>query len=134
MSTMAMQRAIPTMMRPVRYVRQVGKQQPGQGEHDRWTDDPVQNERRHHEPTVGGDPAQLAVADLRQHRVHHHEQAHGDRQARAGQGRARKPGVEVREEPAEHDAQGHRRANPHRQEPVEQGELADDRALWLKSL
>ena len=79
-STIAMQRASPTMIRPVRYVRQVRQQQPRQGEHQRRADHPVEQDRGHQQPLVAGDVAELVVADLGQHRVHHHQQPDGDRQ------------------------------------------------------
>ena len=109
---------------------QVGKHQPGQGEHEGRPHEPVQDERRHHESTVGGDPAQLAVADLGEHGVHHHEQTYCDRQAGASEFRGPKPRVEVGKEPTECDSPRHRCGDPHRQESVEQGEPTEDRALW----
>ena len=60
---------------------QVGQEDPGQREHQRRPDDPVQHAASddQHAP-VAGDPVELAVAHLRQHRVHHQQQAERDRQ------------------------------------------------------
>ncbi|MBP2333206.1 hypothetical protein JOF33_001905 [Corynebacterium freneyi] len=56
----------------------VGEENPGQGEHEGGANHPVEQQRDGHEPFVGGDFAGLVVADLRQRRVHHHQQAEGD--------------------------------------------------------
>ena len=60
---------------------QVGQHQPGQGEHQRRAENPVQHQRAEQQPTIAGDPVELGVADLGQHRVHHQQQADRDRQA-----------------------------------------------------
>src|SRR5665647_884983 len=60
----------------------VGQEQPGQGEHHRRADHPVQQQARRDHPLVRGDQADLAVAHLGEHRIHHQQQADGDRQRR----------------------------------------------------
>ncbi len=61
---------------------QVGEEQPGESEHEGGPDHPVEDEGGAHELAVGGDLADLGVADLGQYRVHHGEQPDGDRVAR----------------------------------------------------
>jgi hypothetical protein len=52
MMTMAMQRARPTMMRPVRYSGRSGRKEPGEREHQRRAEDPVQHQAGHQHPAV----------------------------------------------------------------------------------
>ena len=100
----------------------VGQQQPGQREHQRGADDPVERQAGGHHPAVGGDVGGLVVADLGQHRVHHQQQPERDRQA----GLPDLDGVEgvgeAGDDPAEQQPGEHRHADPHRQEPVQRGQ------------
>jgi len=63
--------------------RQIRQENPGQGEHQRRTDHPVQQQRTHQQPPVTGHRVKTVVADLGQHRVHHHQQPDRNRQADA---------------------------------------------------
>jgi len=54
-------------------LRQVGQQQPREGEHERGSEDPVEQDRHREQGPVAGDVPELVVADLRQHRVHHQQ-------------------------------------------------------------
>ncbi len=57
------------------------------------------------------------------------EQPDGDEQAGPGHLHVVEGRVEARGEPAEPDPERHRRGDPHRQEPVEDGQPARDRVL-----
>ena len=102
----------------------VRQQQPGQREHHRRADHPVEQQRDGHHPAVGGDPPDLGVADLGQHRVHHQQQPERDRQAGAVDRDPVQRAVQARDEAAEQQPGGHRRPDPHRQEPVQPGSPA----------
>ena len=108
-------------------LRQVGQQQPRQGEHQRRADDPVEEDRGAQQPGVAGDVAELVVADLRQHRVHHHQQPDRDRQRDRADLDRGEGVVEAGDEAAEQQADDHRDADPHRQEPVQGGQALHDR-------
>ena len=86
-----MQRARPTMISPAGMWAD-REQQPGQREHDSRADHPVEHQRRDQHPPVPGDRSELVVADLGQHRVHHHQQPDEDRQRSA---RGHLDGVEM---------------------------------------
>ncbi|MDZ7675683.1 MAG: hypothetical protein U5K30_11525 [Acidimicrobiales bacterium] len=81
--------------------------------------------------TVGGDLAEVVVPDLGQHRVHHQQQTDGDRQRDRVDLDPVECLVEAGEQLAERDAQHHGGADPQRQEPVERGELVEDRCLGV---
>ena len=59
--------------------RQVRQKQPGEGEHQRRAENPVQEQGAGEEFLVPGDRVEAVVADLRQDRVHHDQQTEGDR-------------------------------------------------------
>ena len=81
MMTMAMQRASRMTIRRRAVLGQVRQQQPGQREHQRGAEDPVEEEaRRSGVGGLSGDGAEAVVATFAQHREHHHEQPEGDRQ------------------------------------------------------
>ena len=105
----------------------VGQQQPGEREHDGRADDPVEHQRRDEHPSIPGDGAELVVAQLGEHRVHHDQQTDEDRQRRP---RGHLDRVEVRVQagdgPPEPDARRHRQDDPYRQEPVEERQAGDD--------
>jgi hypothetical protein len=79
-STMAIQRASPTMISPVRYSRGFQQKYPGEREHQRRADDPVLQDRDAKQPPLSAQITQFFVFHLRQHRVHHPEQTHRNRE------------------------------------------------------
>ena len=81
-----------------------------------------EHQRDGHHPPVGGDPPDLGVADLGQHRVHHQQQPQRDRQAGAMDRDLVQRAVQARDQAAEQQPGGHRRPDPHRQEPVQPGQ------------
>ena len=101
---------------------QIGQEHPRQGEHQRRTDDPVEHERRAEHAPVGGDMAEIAVADLGQHRIHHQQQTERDRQRHGVDLDVIQRVVQARERTTQTDPEQHRDADPHRQEPVQQRE------------
>ena len=105
---------------------QVGQEQPGQGEHQRRAEDPVQDQRADQQFAVAGDGVEAVVADLRQHRVHHDQQAEGDRQRDAVDLDGAQGVAEAGDHAPEQQAGDHGDADPDRQEPVEGGQFADD--------
>ena len=107
----------------------VREQQPGQREHDRRADHPVEQQRDGHHPAVGGDPPDLGVADLGQHRVHHQQQPERDRQAGAVDRDLVQRAVQARDKTAQQQPGGHRRPDPHRQEPVKHRQPGHHRLL-----
>ena len=112
---------------PVR--RLVRQQQPGQREHHRRADHPVQQQRGGHHPPVRGDPPDLVVTDLRQHRVHHQQQPERDRQTGAMDRHPVQRAVQARNQAPQQEPSGHRRADPHRQEPIQPGQPGHHRPL-----
>ena len=107
----------------------VRQQQPGQREHDRRADHPVEHQRGGHHAPVGGDPPDLGVADLREYRVHHQQQPERDRQAGAVDRDLVQRAVKARDQSAQQQPGGHRRPDPHRQEPVQPGQPGHHRPL-----
>ena len=106
----------------------VGEQQPGEREHERRPDDPGEKERDAEEAAIAdavvAHPAEVLVAHLREHRVHHQEQSGGDRQRDRADLQLAEPVVQARQERAESQPGGHRQPDPERQEAVERRELA----------
>jgi hypothetical protein len=107
-------------------LRQVGQQQPREGEHERGSEDPVEQDRHREQGPVAGDVPELVVADLRQHRVHHHEQAHGDGQRHRADLDRGEGVVEPGDQAAEEQAGQHGHGDPQGEEPVERGESQED--------
>ena len=104
------------MISPVRYAGWSGSTKPGQREHHQWPDQPVQQQRGHQEAAVGGDVAELAVADLGQHRVHHQQQPDEDRRGySAGDVRGVHHRGDAGRPAAESESETHRGENPDRQ-------------------
>ena len=99
---------------------QVGQQQPGQREHQRRTEHPVQDQRLRQQLAVAGDGVEAVVADLGQHRIHHDQQTQRDRQRDAVDLQRVQRGVQSGDQPAQQQAGDHRDADPYRQEPVEE--------------
>ncbi len=64
-------------------------------------------------------PVDLAVADLGQYRVHHHQQPDGDGEAGARHLDVVKGSVEPGHQPSKPDPEEHGGGDPYRQEPVE---------------
>ena len=116
----------------------VGKQQPGEREHEQRPDDPGEEERDAEEPAIAdavvAHAAELLVADLRQHRVHHQQQPERDRQRDRADLQLVEPVVQRRDQRAEPEPADHREPDPERQEPVERREPSDHVFLsrhWL---
>jgi hypothetical protein len=76
-------------------------------------------------PLVAEDLAQLLVADLRQRRVHHQDEADRDGDRGRAHAHAVERGREAGRQSAERDAQAHRGEDPQREVAVEEGELAE---------
>ena len=108
---------------------QIRQEYPGQGEHQRRPEDPVQQQRAQQEFAVAGDGVETVVAHLRQHRVHHDQQTEGDRQGDAVEFDGAEGVAEAGDHPAQEQAGDHRDADPHRQEPVQGRELADNSGM-----
>ena len=103
--------------------RQVRQHQPGEGEHQRRADHPVEHQAGDQQPAVGGDPVELGVADLGQHRVHHQQQPERDRQRRLPDLDRVQGVVQAGEQPAEQRGRATIAAtDPDRQEPVQGGQ------------
>ena len=100
MRTMAMQRASPTMMSPVRQLGQVGEEHPREGEHQQRTDQPVEDQREARGCAGRRARRRRGVADLGQHRVHHRQQADRDRQRDRVDLDPLEAVVQVRDQPA----------------------------------
>ena len=105
---------------------QVGQQQPGQGEHQRRAEHPVQHQRADQELAVAGDGVEAVVADLGQHRIHHDQQTERDGQRNAVDLERFPARVQSGNPPPEQQSGDHRDADPHRQEPIQGRQLADD--------
>ena len=121
MKTMAMQRARPTMISPVRYSGRSARKIQASDEHERGGEHPVDHQRGDHELAVADDASGLVVADLRQHRVHHHQQAQGDGQGDAGDLDGIQRLAESRNESPESEPEGHGRQDPDGQVAVQGG-------------
>ena len=97
----------------------VAQEDHGQREHQQRPDDPVLDQRQGEDPDVAEDAPDLLVADLRQRRVHHQDQADRDRD----RGRPDAEPVEERHDPRqqvpERDPARHGREDPDRQIAVE---------------
>ena len=127
MSTMAMQRARPTMIRPVRYSGRSGSSSQASANIRAGPEHPVQDQRECRATGGRGDVAELVVPDLGQHRVHHHQQADRDRQGDGVDLDRVERVVEAVDHAAEEQPDDHRDADPHRQQPVEGGEPLEHR-------
>ena len=118
MSTIAMQRASPTMISPVRYSGRSGSISHASVN---ISAGPInQFERERHRPASGGRRrrGRAAVAHLGQHRVHHQQQPDGDRERHRVDLHAVELVVEVGEGPPERDAE---RPSPARSRPAATG-------------
>ena len=80
MMTMAMQRARPTMIRPVRYSGRSGSSSQASANISAGPSTQFSTSELTQQLAVAGDGVEAVVADLGQHRVHHDQQAEGDRQ------------------------------------------------------
>ena len=105
----------------------VGEEEPGQREHEQRPDHP-REEQRHAEEAPVGDAVglratELLVVDLRQHRVHHQQQAQRDRQADRADPQLVEAVVETGDQPAEPEPDRHGERDPERQEAVERRQL-----------
>ena len=129
MMTIAMQRASPTMIRPVRYSGRSGRNSQARANISAGPSTQFSSSEPSSSLAVAGDGVEAVVADLRQHRVHHDQQAERDRQRDAVDLDRAERVVQAGDHPAEQQADDHRDADPHRQEAVEGGELADDGGL-----
>ena len=65
---------------PGAVLREVGEHQPGQREHHRRADQPVEDQRHRERAAVGQTRADRPVLHLGEHRVHHRQQPDRDRQ------------------------------------------------------
>ena len=128
MRTMAMQRASPTMISPVRSSGRSARNTQARVNISAGPMTQLRSEGQAEGAAVGELVAEVAVADLGQHRVHHGQQPDGDRQRDGVDLDALEGGVQVRDQPAQHQAGGHGEPDPHRQEPVERRELGGHRA------
>ena len=108
--------------------RLVGQKDDGQREHQERPDDPVLEQRQAEDLAVGEDIGQFLVAHLGERRIHHQDQAQGNRDV----GRADLEGIDEilgpRHEVAERDAQPHGGEDPDRQITVEKREFSGDLA------
>ena len=110
--------------------RLVGEEDPGEREHQQRGDDPGQEERDGEEAAVPRVAlAQVLVADLREDRVHHQQQAERDRQRHRPDLKAREQVVEAGDQRSEGQPTGHRQRDPQREEAVERREAAQDVGL-----
>lgn len=108
---------------------QVRQEGPRQGEHDGRADDPVDDQRGHHQRAVAGHGDEPVVADLGEDRIHHDEQAERDRQGDPADLDLRQRVVHPRDQPPQPQADGHGEQDPHGEVAVEGGELLDDRVV-----
>ena len=108
------------MIRPVRYSGRSGSSSHASANISAGPSTQFSDQRADQKLAVAGDGVEAVVADLGQHRIHHDQQAQRDRQRDAVDlnviQRVFSPGIE----PPQQQAGGHRDADPHRQEPVEQ--------------
>ena len=98
----------------------------GQHEHQDRADDPVLDEGERQHLRVAEHLAQFLVADLRQRRVHHDDQADGDRDGRRPDLERRDEPDEARQEVAGAHADDHGEEDPERQEPIEKRQARGD--------
>ena len=92
----------------------------GQEKHQHRADDPVLHLRQAENALVAEDLSKLFVADLRQRRKHHDDEADGDGDIRCAALKAVDEGCRGRNEVADRNADSHREEDPKRQEPVEE--------------
>ena len=90
----------------------------GKNEHENGADDPVLHERQAEHLPVPEDLAQLLVLHLCQRRVHHQDQADGDRDIGRPDLKAVDEGFRALDEIPESHAKGHCREDPERKKPV----------------
>ena len=105
---------------------EIGEEQPGQGERQGRPDHPTEDEGEGDGPSVGRDGADASVTDLGQDRVHHGQQADGDRQRDGADLHLVEPVVEVREGTTEEQAAGHGQSDPQWQQPVQGRQAGSD--------
>ena len=107
--------------------RLVGEEDPSEREHERRPDDPGEEERGAEEASVPdpvvAHPAEILVADLREDRVHHHQQAQCDGQGDRADLELVEPLVQARQRRAEQKTGRHGQRDPEREEAVEPREL-----------
>ncbi len=104
-------------------LRQVGKEDPREAEHEGRSDDPVQHQRGHQQASVRADAPGLVVADLRQDRVHHHQQPDRDGQGHRPDLHRLQRGVQAGDEPPQQESHGHGGQDPYREPAIEEGHL-----------
>ena len=108
----------------------VGEEDPGEREHQQRPDDPGQEQRDAEEAAVadavGACVAELLVADLREHGVHHQQQTGRDRQADGADLQLAEPVVQMRQQRPEREPAGHRERDPQRQEAIERRQPRDN--------
>lgn len=105
-----MQRASPIRMRPNHVFWVILQEEHSQHEHQNRADDPVLNERKPQNLDVAEDLAQLLIFHFGKRRIHHQDQANGDRNI----GRARLKLIDELLDAGDEIA--HRHTNRHRQE------------------
>ena len=106
----------------------VGEEDPGEREHQRRPDDPVQDQRDAEHAAVAVHRADLLVAHLREDGVHHQQQADRDRQGDGADPQRVEGVVEPGDQRSQCQAAGHREGDPQRQEAVERREAASTAA------
>ena len=114
----------PDQDEPGHVLRVVAQEDHRQREHQQRTDDPVLDQRQREDPHVPEDPADLLVADLRERRVHHQDQADRDRDRGRPHAQPVEEGDDPRDDDPEEDPADHGGEDPHRQIAVEQLEAA----------
>ena len=92
-------------------------------EHQHGADEPVLHQREPEDALVAKDLAQLLVADLRQRRKHHDDEADGDRDVRRAGLKAVDEAGRGRNEVTDRDADRHGEEDPERQEAIKKREL-----------
>lgn len=98
---------------------QIGQREPSEREHQGRAHQPVEHQRQAEHTPVGHHVAEARVLHLRQHRVHHQQQAERDRQAHGAHLHPVERVVEAGEQSAQQQPHHHRRADPHGQQAVE---------------
>ena len=104
----------------------VAQEDDREAEHQERPDHPVLDQRQREHALVAEDLAELLVADLRERRVHHQDEADGDRDRRRADAHPVERRGESRRREAERDADAHRREDPERQVAVEEREPPGD--------
>jgi len=102
---------------PVR--RHVRQEKPGEAEHDKWAEDPVQEKRRAQELRIPDVRADGLIAHLGEHGVHHPQQADSNRNGYAVQLHTVEQRAEVRVDSSEENPEAHRREDPEWQKAIE---------------